>query len=196
MINRLGAVQGIAKLDKDLKLDLPQVGVTLDRERAAQLGVTAADIAQTLSLMTGGVDIADFKEKNQRYHIRLQVDPSQRVNTDSLRHIYVKNKGGKLVRLDSLVKFQEGLGPAEIKRRNRQYASFIYGALEGLPLGAATDAVDAIGAEIRPATNRLHRPVREFRKTGGYVLFAFGMALIMTTWCSPASSIRCRNRWW
>ncbi len=181
MIKRLGAVRGIAKLDKDLKLDLPQVGVTLDRDRAAQLGITAADIAQTLSLMTGGVDIADFKEKNQRYHIRVQVDPSQRVNTDSLRHIYVKNKTGKLVRLDSLVKFQEGLGPAEIKRRNRQYAGFIYGALEGLPLGAATDAVNGIAAEILPPGYSIAYTGQseEFRKTGGYVIFAFGMALIM-----------------
>ena len=181
MIKRLGAIQGIARLDKDLKLNLPQVAVTLDRDRAAQLGVTAADVAQTLSLMTGGVDIADFKEKNQRYHIRLQVDPSQRINTDSLRRIYVKNKTGKLVRLDSLVKFNEGLGPAEIKRRNRQYAGFIYGALEGLPLGAATDAVNAIGAEILPAGYSIAftGQAEEFKKTGGYVLFAFGMALIM-----------------
>jgi HAE1 family hydrophobic/amphiphilic exporter-1 len=181
MIARLGQVQGIVKLDKDLKLDLPQVRVILDRDRAAQLGVTAADVAQTLSLMTGGVDIADFKEKNQRYHIRLQLEPGQRVNTDSLRRIYVKNKSGSLVRLDSLVKFQEGLGPAEIKRRNRQYAGFIYGSLEGLPLGSATDAVNRIAGETLPPgyTIAYTGQAEEFAKTGGYVLFAFGMALIM-----------------
>ncbi|HJX16757.1 MAG TPA: efflux RND transporter permease subunit, partial [Acidiferrobacterales bacterium] len=181
MMARLGQVQGIVKLDKDLKLDLPQVRVILDRDRAAQLGITAADVAQTLSLMTGGVDIADFKEKNQRYHIRLQLEPGQRVNTDSLRRIYVKNKSGNLVRLDSLVKFQEGLGPAEIKRRNRQYAGFIYGSLEGLPLGAATDAVNRIAAETLPPgyTIAFTGQAEEFAKTGGYVIFAFGMALIM-----------------
>lgn len=181
MIARLGQVQGIAKLDKDLKLNLPQVRIILDRERAAQLGVTAADIAQTLSILTGGVDIADFKENNQRYHIRLQVEAGQRVNTDSLKRIYVKNKTGSLVRLDSLVRFQEGLGPAEIKRRNRQYAGFIYGALENLPLGAATDAVNRIAAEILPPGYSIAYTgqAEEFAKTGGYVLFALGMALVM-----------------
>jgi len=181
MIKRLGAVQGIAKLDKDIKLNLPQVRVILDRDRAAQLGISAQDIAQTLSLMTGGVDIADFKEHSQRYHIRVQVEPSLRVNTDSLKRIHVKNKSGKLVRLDSLVKFEEGLGPAEIKRRNRQYAGFIYGALEGLPLGAATDAVNRIGTEILPPGYSIAYTGQseEFAKTGGYVVFAFGMALIM-----------------
>jgi len=181
MVERLGQVQGIVKLDKELKLDLPQVRVIIDRERAAQLGVTASDVAQTLSLMTGGVDIADFKEHNQRYHIRLQLEPSQRVNIDSLRRIYVKNKSGNLVRLDSLVKFQEGLGPAEIKRRNRQYAGFIYGSLEGLPLGAATDAVKQIAGEILPSGYSIAftGQAEEFAKTGGYVIFAFGMALIM-----------------
>jgi HAE1 family hydrophobic/amphiphilic exporter-1 len=93
----------------------------------------------------------------------------------------VKNKSGNLVRLDSLVKFQEGLGPAEIKRRNRQYAGFIYGSLEGLPLGAATDAVNQIASETLPPgyTIAFTGQAEEFAKTGGYVIFAFGMALIM-----------------
>ncbi len=181
MVARLSQVQGVAKLDKEIKLDLPQVRLTLDRERAAQLGITAADVAQTLSLMTGGVDIADFKEKSQRYHIRLQTEAGQRVSTESLKRIYVKNKSGNMVRLDSLVKFQEGLGPAEIKRRNRQYAGFIYGSLEGLPLGAATTEVNRIAADILPAgyTITYTGQAEEFAKTGGYVLFAFSMALLM-----------------
>ena len=85
------------------------------------------------------------------------------------------------MRLDSLVKFQEGLGPAEIKRRNRQYAGFIYGSLEGLPLGAATDAVKQIAAETLPSGYSIAftGQAEEFAKTGGYVIFAFGMALIM-----------------
>ena len=181
MITRLGAIEGIAKLDKDLKLDLPQVSVVLDRDRAAQLGVSAMDIGQTLSLLTGGVDIAEFKEKSQRYDIRLQLEPGQRVSTDSLKRLYVKNKSGNLVRLDTLARFEENLGPAEVKRRNRQYASFIYGALEGLPLGSATDAVNRLGAEILPPgyTIAYTGQAEEFAKTGGYVIFAFSMALIM-----------------
>jgi len=46
MVSRLGQVEGIAKLDNELKLNLPQVQVVLDRERAAQLGISASDIAQ------------------------------------------------------------------------------------------------------------------------------------------------------
>jgi HAE1 family hydrophobic/amphiphilic exporter-1 len=181
MVARLSQIQGVAKLDNELKLNLPQVRVTLDRERAAQLGISAADVAQTLSLMTGGVDIADFKEHAERYDIRLQVEPGQRSSIDALKRIYVKNKNGSMVRLDSITRAEESLGPAEIKRRNRQYAAFIYGALEGLPLGAATDAVNRIGAEIlTPGTSISYTgQAEEFRKTGGYVLFAFGMALIM-----------------
>jgi len=181
MIMRLGQIPGMGKLDNDLKLNLPVERVILDRERAAQLGISAVDIAQTLSLMTGGVDIADFKEHNQRYHIRLQIEPNQRVSTDNLRRIYVKNKYGDLVRLDTLAKFEEGLGPAEIKRRNRQFAAFVFGALDGLPLGDATNAVNRIAAEILPAGYSISYTgqAEEFARTGGYVLFAFGMALIM-----------------
>jgi HAE1 family hydrophobic/amphiphilic exporter-1 len=60
MVTRLGSIEGMAKVDKDLKLDLPQINLTIDRERAAQLGISAQDVALTLNAMTGGVDIAEF----------------------------------------------------------------------------------------------------------------------------------------
>ncbi|MEK7223885.1 MAG: efflux RND transporter permease subunit [Pseudomonadota bacterium] len=181
MVARLSRIEGMAKLDKDLKLDLPEVRLIIDRERAAQLGVSAQDVALTLNTMTGGVDIADFKDQSERYKIRLQTEPVTRATVDDLKRIYVKNRAGDLVRLDALVKVEEGLGPAVITRRNRQYAGFIFGSLESLPLGAATEAVKKIGAEILPAGYSIAftGQAEEFAKTGGYVLFAFGMALIM-----------------
>ncbi|MBI5783149.1 MAG: efflux RND transporter permease subunit, partial [Gammaproteobacteria bacterium] len=181
MVTRLSRIQGMARLDKDLKLDLPEVRLIIDRERAAQLGISAQDVALTLNTMTGGVDIAEFKDQSERYHIRLQTEPFKRSTLDDLRRLYVKNRLGDLVRLDSLVRLEEGLGPAVITRRNRQYAGFIYGSLETLPLGAATEAVKKIGAEILPAGYSIAftGQAEEFARTGGYVLFAFGMALIM-----------------
>jgi len=181
MVEKLSEVSGIAKLDKGLQLNLPEVQLSLDRERAAQLGVSAQDIAQTLSIMTAGIDVADFKDRSQRYKIRLQIKDDKRKNIDDLKKVYVKNKDDELIRLDSLVKFEKDLGPAVISRRNRNYAGFIYGDLEGLPLGDATDAVNRIAAEILPAGYSIAYTgqAEEFAKTGGYVIFAFGMALIM-----------------
>jgi HAE1 family hydrophobic/amphiphilic exporter-1 len=181
MVARLSKVEGIAKLDNELKLNLPEVRLNLDRERGAQLGIAAADVAQTLNTMTGGVDIAEFREGSQRYDIRLQVESGERTSVESLKKIFVKNSRGDLVRLDSLVSVEQGLGPAEIKRRNRQYAGFIYGALEGLPLGDATAAVNRIAAEILPAGYSIAYigQAEEFARTGGYVVFAFSLALVM-----------------
>ena len=181
MVARLGQIAGIAKLDKDLKLNQPEVRLVVDRERASQLGITAEDIAQMLTIMTGGLDIAEFKDNNQRYKIRMQIEAGARNSIEKLQRLQLKNKNGDLVRLDSLVKFEEGVGPAVITRRNRQYAGFIYASLEGLPLGEATDAVKNIAADILPAGYSIAfaGQAEEFAKTGGYVLFAFGMALIM-----------------
>jgi HAE1 family hydrophobic/amphiphilic exporter-1 len=181
MVARLGQLEGIAKLDKDLKLDLPEVRLIIDRERAAQLGISAQDVALTLNAMTGGLDIAEFKDQSERYDIRLQTEPSKRATLEDLKRLYVKNRLGDLVRLDTLVRVEEGLGPAVITRRNRQYAGFIYGSLETLPLGAATEAVKKIGAEILPAGYSIAfaGQAEEFARTGGYVMFAFGLALVM-----------------
>jgi HAE1 family hydrophobic/amphiphilic exporter-1 len=181
MVTRLGQLEGIAKLDKDLKLDLPEVRLIIDRERAAQLGISAQDVALTLNAMTGGLDIAEFKDQSERYDIRLQTEPSKRATLEDLKRLYVKNRLGDLVRLDTLVRVEEGLGPAVITRRNRQYAGFIYGSLETLPLGAATEAVKKTGAEILPAGYSIAfaGQAEEFARTGGYVMFAFGLALVM-----------------
>ena len=181
MVARLSRIEGMAKLDKDLKLDLPEVRLIIDRERAAQLGISAQDVALTLNTMTGGVDIAEFKDRSERYDIRLQTEPVKRATLEDLKRLYVKNRAGDLVRLDSLVRLEEGLGPAVITRRNRQYAGFIYGSLETLPLGAATEAVKKIGAEILPAGYSIAftGQAEEFARTGGYVLFAFSLALVM-----------------
>jgi HAE1 family hydrophobic/amphiphilic exporter-1 len=181
MVERLGKVPGIAKLDKDLRLDLPEVRVRLDRERAAQLGIGAADVATVLNTMTGGLDVAEFREGNRRYDIRLQVEPAARADVDVLKQLYVRNRGGDLVRLDSLVRVESGVGPAVITRRNRQFGGFIYGSLEGMPLGEATANVERIGAEILPAGYSISYTgqAEEFAQTGGYVLFAFGFALAM-----------------
>ncbi len=181
MVERLSKIEGIARLDNELKLNLPEVRLVLDRERAAQLGVSASDVANTLNAMTGGLDIAEFREGSQRYDIRLQIERNARSSPEVLKRLYVKNRTNELVRLDTLVRVEQGLGPAEIKRRNRQYAGFIYGALEGLPLGAATEAVNRIAAEILPAGYSIaySGQAEEFRKTGDYVLFAFSLALVM-----------------
>ncbi|GAB4511713.1 MAG: efflux RND transporter permease subunit [Sulfuricaulis sp.] len=181
MVTRLGRIEGMAKVDKDLKLDLPEVRLIIDRERAAQLGISAQDVALTLNTMTGGVDIAEFKDRSERYDIRLQTEPAARATLQDLKRLYVKNRLGDLVRLDSLVKAEEGLGPAVITRRNRQYAGNIYGSLETLPLGAATEAVKKIGTEILPAGYSIAftGQAEEFARTGGYVMFAFSLALVM-----------------
>lgn len=181
MVDQLGEVAGIGKLDVDIKLDLPQVQLRLDRERAAQLGLSAEDVAQTLAIMTSGDNIADFRENNKRYDIRLQIEPSARASTDVLKRLYVRNRQGELVRLDSVVSMSQNLGPAEIQRRNRQYAGFIYGALEGLALGDATAAVERIAADIMPAGYSVAfvGQAEEFQKTTQYIIFAFGLALVM-----------------
>jgi hydrophobic/amphiphilic exporter-1 (mainly G- bacteria), HAE1 family len=181
MIARIGQTPGIVKLDKDIELSMPELRLSLDRERAAQLGLTAGDVAQVLSIMTSGVNVAQFRDGNNRYDIRLQIEPSERTNKDVLKKMYVRNRQGELIRLDSIVQAEEGVGPAVVTRRNRQYAGIIYGSLENLPLGDATAAVSRAARELLPPGYAISYlgSTEEFQKTGQYMIFAFGLALIM-----------------
>jgi len=181
MISELEKVKGIVKFDKDMELELPEVRLLVDRERAAQLGINAQNIAMAVRILTGGVDIADFRDGNQRYRIRLQARNETLGNINDLKRLFIKNRFGELVRLDSLVRFEKGIGPAVITRRDRQYAGMVYANLDGIALGDATNHVDKIADKILPAGYSVSYlgQAEEFAKTGGYVLFAFSFALIM-----------------
>jgi len=125
--------------------------------------------------------VAQFRDGDKRYYVRVQVTPGERTSPDVLKKLFVRNRQGELVRIDTLVKADERLGPSVVTRRNRQYAGFIYGALDGIPLGDATAAVNRIAAEILPAGYSISYTgqAEEFAKTMGYIVFAFGLAFVM-----------------
>ena len=180
---KLALLPGIGRVDTDLQLDLPQLVFRPDRLRIANANLSTADVALAVNMLTGGIDIAKFNDEpgdGQRYDIRVKAKEGAFTQPADLSKIFLRNRDGKLVRLDSVARFEEKLGPAVIGRFDLQYSATFY-ATPNIPLGDAVAQMRAAAAEILPAGYqvKLIGQAEEFGKTQKYMSFAFGLALVL-----------------
>lgn len=195
---KLAAEPGLGgRIDTDLQLDLPQLVFLPDRLRIAASGLTTADVALAINMLTGGVDIAKYNDEpgdGQRYDIRVKGREGEFLQPADLAKIYLRNREGTLVRLDSVATFRETLGPAVIGRFDLQYSATFY-ATPTMPLGEAVEKLRALGADLPPGYQiKLIGQAEEFAKTTQYMAFASCWRCSCSTWCWPASSTRSCNR--
>jgi HAE1 family hydrophobic/amphiphilic exporter-1 len=180
---KLALLPGIGRVDTDLQLDLPQLVFRPDRLRIANANLSTADVALAVNMLTGGIDIAKFNDEpgdGQRYDIRVKAKEGAFTQPADLSKIFLRNRDGKLVRLDSVARFEEKLGPAVIGRFDLQYSATFY-ATPNIPLGDAVAQIRAAAAEILPAGYqvKLIGQAEEFGKTQKTMSFAFGLALVL-----------------
>jgi len=181
-MQQAGKLGYLINLDTDLRLNKPQLDISIDRERAAQLGVSVTDIGTTLETFLGGRAISTFKRGTKQYDVIAQVKAQGRSTPDAIEGIYLKGSGG-LVQLASVVHVKETVAPKELNHYNRVRSATITANLPpGFPLGMALDALDKITHDDLPAGIRhdLGGQSREFREssTSLYLLFVFALVFI------------------
>ncbi len=172
----------LVNLDSDLRLNKPQLDITIDRERAAGLGVSVVDIGTTLETLLGGRAVSDFKQGTKQYDVIAQLRPEVRSTPQAIEDIYLRGKGG-LVQLANVVQVRETVAAKELNHFNRIRSSTITANLApGKSLGGALDDLDRIVRNDLPAGIRrdLGGQSREFRESSGslYLLFVFAVIFI------------------
>lgn len=173
----------MGKVDLDVQLDLPQLDMEIDRQRATAMGLNASDVAGAVSLFAGGINIAKYNDTNgdgQRYDIRLKATEGELKQVADLSKIYLRSASGELVRLDSVASFKSTLGAAVIGRYDLQYSANFY-ANPSMPLGDAVTLVKETASKIIPLNYKLKMTgqAEEFGKTIKNVKFVFLLALIL-----------------
>jgi multidrug efflux pump len=159
----------------------PELVVTLDRDRAEDLGVPARDIATTMQTMLGGRDVSRFTSDNKLYDVILRLDPAERATPSDISGLQVRGKDGTLVPLDAVTRVEERIGPRQLNHFNRVRSFTLSASMApGFTLGQALDSLNAAAAEVLPAgsTVELAGESREFRESGTALYFAFVLALI------------------
>ncbi len=170
----------LINLDSDLRLNKPELELTIDRERASGLGVSVTEIGSTLETLLGGRAVTNFKRGTKQYDVILQMKPSARATPDAIREIYIRG-GGRLVQLASVVRVNETLAPKELNHYNRVRAATITAnILPGVSLGQALADLDRIAAEKLPAGMKREYAGQslEFKSSSSSLYFMFLLAIV------------------
>ncbi|MFQ5689245.1 MAG: efflux RND transporter permease subunit [Gemmatimonadota bacterium] len=180
MVARMRRTPGLQAVDTDLKLDKPKLSVTVNRAKAAAVGVRVADVATTLQVLLGGQDLSKFRRGNERFDVIAQLRKSDRSSPDDLRSIFLRGAGGQLVQLANVVDVREGVGPSQINHVDRIRAATLDANLDGIPLGEGLKRVDAIAAETLTPKFRTEvtGEAQLFRDSISSLLFALFLAVV------------------
>jgi HAE1 family hydrophobic/amphiphilic exporter-1 len=119
-IERFRKVPGAVDVDSNLVVGNPEMRVTIERDRAASLGVDVADVANTLALLVGGLKVSTFEEGGEDYDVDAQADRAFRRDFDALAILTVPTKSGGIVPLSSVATLRASTGPSQINRVARQ----------------------------------------------------------------------------
>jgi len=182
-ISRMRELPGIVDIDTDLELGKPEVRTVINRNKAADLGVDATLIGETLQALVGGLDVTKYKSEGKRYDVTVRLIGKQRDTPIDIRPLLIRNKEGNLVALDDVVSVYEGMGLNVINRLNRQRSVTITANLESnKPLGTAVQEINAIAKQILPQGYliSLSGKAETFKESFDSLYFAFILALIFT----------------
>ncbi len=145
------AIPQLSNFRIEFRATQPQLAVSIDRRRAADLGVKIGNLASTVQVLVDNDEIGELTVDDQAIPIILQAKAGAIDDPSDLRNLYVSAADGNLVPLSQLVTFQEKAVPAELDRHGQRRAVEIRAALEdGYTLRNAVDAVRKLGADKLP----------------------------------------------
>jgi len=173
----------IIALESDYLERKPQISVRIDRNKAADLGVSLATVGHTLETMLGSRIVTTFLRGGEEYNVVVQARDDERASVNDLGDIYVRSTTtGKLLPLSALVQAGEVAGPNDLKRFDRLRSITLSANLApGYSLGEALEDVERVIREEVPqgVTINYDGESRELKQSGGKLWLTFGFALLI-----------------
>jgi multidrug efflux pump len=172
----------LRQIDADLKVNRPEGIISINRNKAAELGISVEQIARTLEFAYSGRRFGYFLKNGKQYQVIGQMQRQDRNDPGDLKKLFVPAKGGAMVSLDNLASFEESASPAAIFRFNRSVSATIQGSpAPGKTIGDGIAELDRIAAEVLPEDFRtsLAGQSRDFAESSSSLLFAFLLALLI-----------------
>ncbi len=148
--NKLRASGMLANVRSSFEMTKPELQIAIDRDRAATLGVSVANISRTLQVLFGGSDLSKIKMEGREYDVIAQLDRASRLTPSDLDRLYVRNDRGQLVQLNNVVSYTEAAGPTAINHFSRFRSSTLQGTPIGLALGEVVERVEQMMAQDYP----------------------------------------------
>ncbi len=186
LITRLQEYPGLTGFSADYDETKPQLYVTVDRNRAADLGVPVTTIGGTLETMLGEKLVTRYLDRGEEYDVVLRADAQDRSNPRDLSNIFVRSTSvgatGQLVPLANLIHVRDVAGATELNRYNRLRSITITANLtSGAVMGDAIKEVQRAVTEVLPPEARINfeGAARLQLEASSAIWFAFGMAMLV-----------------
>ncbi len=145
-------IAGIVDVNTTYDEGKPQFDVIIDRDKAADLGISVKDLGSAIQALIGGRKATKYEDeqRGETYDVRVRLAESDRNRKGDILQVPVRTRSGQLVELGNLVDIQERTGPVQIDRQDRSRQITVMGNLESSkPLGSAMEDVRRIAAEMR-----------------------------------------------
>jgi len=192
----------IARLSTSFRPTTPQLKVELDREKARALGVKVDDVFKTLQASLSGMYVNDFVRFGRVFKVFLQAEPQFTAQPADIGKFYVRNAGGAMVPLDTLLDVQSISGPNFASRFNLYPAAEIIGApAPGYSSAQALAAVEEIAKSLPPEVGYEWSGLTlQQKKSEGQAGVIFGMAIVFVflllaaqyeSWSLPFAVLLC-----
>lgn len=183
LLQELASYPGLRNPDIDYRETRPQFKVSIDKERAADLGVSVSAVGRTLETMMGGRRVTTFLDGGEEYDVIVQAGRDDRSTPLDMENNYVRsNTSGALIPLTNLVTITEGADAGTLQRFNRMRAITVSGTVaDGYTLGQVLTHLNQLVKETLPdaiATD-YKGASREFIEAGNEIYFTFIMALVV-----------------
>ncbi|MDD4887009.1 MAG: efflux RND transporter permease subunit, partial [Thiomonas sp.] len=169
-------------LQSDLRIDLPQARIEIDRNMAAQLGLTMQQIGNALSAMLGGGYVNFFELGGRSYKGIPQVEQKFRLNPDAVKHYYIRTASGAMVPLSTVVHLTTTVQPEAINHFQQANSATIQGvAMPFVAQGQALDDLKTLAQQTLPSGYSFDYagPSRQYVQESGGLLLTFGFALVI-----------------
>ncbi|MGV3559922.1 efflux RND transporter permease subunit [Larkinella arboricola] len=169
-------------VDSDLKVNKPELVLKIDRDKAAELGISVAEIARSLQLALSGQRYGYFIYNDRQYEVIGQLQRQERDTPYDLKALFVRTRTGDMVSLDNLVSFRESVSPAAIYRYDQAISATVSGGLApGKTIGDGVAEMNRIAKKVLPPSIKtsLAGESRDFSESSSSLLFAFIFALVL-----------------
>jgi HAE1 family hydrophobic/amphiphilic exporter-1 len=181
-LEEMKQINGIRDVDSNMNPGKPEITLQPNRDVAGRLGVSVADISNTLHLFVGGLEVSTYDESGEQYKIRLRAPADYREDTTALSLMTVPNTNRELVSLSNLVTPGAQEGPAQINRLNRRrQITLNANSAPGVDQQTILDAISKIVAKQNLSADYTAGPTAMSKEVGRTVqrfITAFALAFI------------------
>ncbi|MGY0194821.1 efflux RND transporter permease subunit [Leptothrix sp. BB-4] len=181
ILSEMGKNPGIVQADSDLRLNKPEILMEVNRERAADAGVSVDQVARTVETMLGGRAVTRYKRDADQFDVLVQTGATGRTTPEDIDRLFVRGRNDTMVPLSSLVTVRESVSPRELNHFNqRRSVSITANLAPGYSLGEALGFMDETARKVLPPgyTTELNGVSREFRASSGALGLVFVLALL------------------